>query len=112
MSDGDRSGAVYMANLGLVSERTGSDVRFPAPPDGRHPDRAPLEGELASQLLAALRSRISELAAEIALTGDLPTEEVQSGLNTCASHSNWQGDKPKRYYEMIGCGFRQGMTLR
>ena len=58
-----------------------------------------LEGELASQLLAALREQdLSELAAEIAPDWDLPTEAVQSGLNTLRSHLELvQGDAALLY---------------
>ena len=62
-------------------------------------DCALLEGELASQLLAALREQdLSELAAEIAPDWDLPTEAVQSGLNTLRSHLELvQGDAALLY---------------
>ena len=46
-----------------------------------------LEGELASNVLAALQEQyLPELAAEIAPDWDLPTEAVQSGLETLRSH--------------------------
>lgn len=62
-------------------------------------DCALLEGELASQLLAALREQdLPELAAEIAPDWDLPTEAVQSGLNTLRSHLELvQGDAALLY---------------
>ena len=63
------------------------DVRFPAPQTEDTLDCALLEGELASKLLAALREQdLPELAAEIAPDWDLPTEAVQSGLETLRSH--------------------------
>jgi len=77
LSNGDCSGAVYMDTL----------------------DCALLEGELASQLLAALREQdLPELAAEIAPDWDLPTEAVQSGLETLRSHLELvQGDAALLY---------------
>ena len=62
-------------------------------------DCALLEGELASKLLAALREQdLQELAAEIASEWDLPTEAVQSGLNTLRSHLELvQGDAALLY---------------
>ena len=75
------------------------DVRFPAPQTEDTLDCALLEGELASQLLAALREQdLPELAAEIAPDWDLPTEAVQSGLNTLRSHLELvQGDAALLY---------------
>jgi len=75
LSDGDCSGAVYMAIWDWC------------------------ESELASQLLAALREQdLPELAAEIAPDWDLPTEAVQSGLNTLRSHLELvQGDAALLY---------------
>ena len=50
-------------------------------------DCALLKGALASNVLAALREQdLPELAAEIAPDWDLPTEAVQSGLETLRSH--------------------------
>ena len=63
------------------------DVRFPAPQAEDTLDCALLKGELASNVLAALREQdLPELAAEIAPDWDLPTEAVQSGLETLRSH--------------------------
>ncbi len=72
---------------------------FPAPQTEDTLDCALLEGELASQLLAALREQdLPELAAEIAPDWDLPTEAVQSGLNTLRSHLELvQGDAALLY---------------
>lgn len=75
------------------------DVRFPAPQTEDTLDCALLEGELASKLLAALREQdLQELAAEIAPEWDLPTEAVQSGLETLRSHLELvQGDAALLY---------------
>ena len=59
LSGGDCSGAVYMAIWDWCESELDLDVRFPALP---------------------------ELAAEIAPDWDLPTEAVQSGLETLRSH--------------------------
>ncbi len=94
-----RSGAVYMAIWDWCESELDLDVRFPAPQTEDTLDCALLEGELASQLLAALREQdLSELAAEIAPDWDLPTEAVQSGLNTLRSHLELvQGDAALLY---------------
>ena len=60
-----------------------------------------LEGELASRLLAALREQdLPELAAEIALDWDLPTEALQSGLETLRSHLELVRGNTALLYEM------------
>ena len=59
LSDGDCSGAVYMAIWDWCESELDLDVRFPAPQTEDTLDCALLEGELASQLLAALRDRKS-----------------------------------------------------
>ena len=83
LSGGDCSGAVYMA----IWDWCESDL---------------LEGELASQLLAALREQdLPELAAEIAPDWDLPTEAVQSGLETLRSHLELARGNVALLYEMI-----------
>lgn len=99
LSDGDCSGAVYMAIWDWCESELDLDVRFPAPQTEDTLDCALLEGELASQLLAALREQdLPELAAEIAPDWDLPTEAVQSGLNTLRSHLELvQGDAALLY---------------
>ena len=62
----------------LLDRRLGRR-RFPAPQTKDTLDCALLEGELASERLAALRERdLPELAAEIAPDWDLPAEAVQS----------------------------------
>ena len=75
---GDCSGAVYMAIWDWCESELDLDVRFPAPQT---------EDTLDCALLAALREQgLPELAAEIAPDWDLPTEAVQSGLETLRSH--------------------------
>ena len=64
LSNGDCSGAVYMAIWDWCESVLDMDVRFPAPQTEDTLDCALLEGELASKLLAALRERdLPELAA-------------------------------------------------
>lgn len=87
LSGGDCSGAVYMAIWDWCESELSLDVRFPAPQSEETLDCALLEGELASNVLAALREQaLPELASEIALDWDLSTEAVQSGLETLHSH--------------------------
>ena len=87
LSNGDCSGAVYMAIWDWCESELDLDVRFPAPQAEDTLDCALLKGELASNVLAALREQdLPELAAEIAPDWDLPTEAVQSGLETLRSH--------------------------
>ena len=65
------------------------------------PVSALLEGELASNVLAALRDQdLPKLAAEIAPDWDLPTEAVQSGLETLRSHLELVQDDAALLYEM------------
>ena len=79
LSDGDCSGAVYMAIWDWCESELDLDVRFPAPQTEDTLDCALLEGELASDW-------------------DLPTEAVQSGLNTLRSHLELvQGDAALLY---------------
>ena len=67
LSDGDCSGAVYMAIWDWCESELDLDVRFPAPQTEDTLDCALLEGELASNVLAALQEQyLPELAAEIA----------------------------------------------
>ena len=75
LSNGDCSGAVYMAIWDWC------------------------EGELASNVLAALREQdLPELAAKIAPDWDLTTQAVQSGLETLRSHMELvQGDAALLY---------------
>ena len=99
LSNGDCSGAVYMAIWDWCESELDLDVRFPAPQTGNTLDCALLEGELASELLATLREQsLPELAAEIAADWELPTEAVQSGLETLRSHLELvQGDAALLY---------------
>ena len=77
LSNGDCSGVVYMAIWDWGEGELDLDVRFPAPQTEDNLDCALLEGELASNVLAALREQdLSELAAEIAQDWDLPTDAV------------------------------------
>ena len=104
LSDGNCSGAVYMAIWDWCESELDLDVRFPAPQTEDTLDCALLEGELASKLLAALREQdLPELAAEIAPDWDLPTEAVQSGLETLRSHLG-PGGKDR------GCVRRRGRS--
>ena len=57
MSDGDCSGAVYMAIWDWCESELSLDVRFHAPQTEETLDCALLEGDLASKLLAALREQ-------------------------------------------------------
>ena len=101
LSNGDCSGVVYMAIWDWCESVLDMDVRFPAPQTEDTLDCALLEGELASQLLAALRERdLPELAAEIAPDWDLPTEAVQSGLETLRSHLELVRGNTALLYEM------------
>ena len=86
LSDGDCSGAVYMAIWDWCESELDLDVRFPAP-------------QTEDTLDCALREQdLPELAAEIAPDWDLPTEAVQSGLNTLRSHLELvQGDAALLY---------------
>ena len=85
LSDGNCSGAVYMA----IWDWCESNLDL-------------LEGELASKLLAALREQdLPELAAEIAPDWDLPTEAVQGGLETLRSHLELVQGDAALLYEMI-----------
>ena len=99
LSNGDCSGAVYMAIWDWCESELDLDVRFPAPQTEDTLDCALLEGEMASNVLAALREQdLPELAAEIAPDWDLPTEAVQSGLETLRSHLELvQGDAALLY---------------
>ena len=101
LSNGDCSGAVYMAIWDWCESELDLDVRFPAPQMEDTLDCALLEGELASNVLAALREQdLPELAAEIAPDWDLPTEAVRSGLETLCSHLKLARGGGALLYEM------------
>ena len=79
LSNGNCSGAVYMAIWDYCESELDIDVRFPAPQTEETLDCALMEGKLASDLLEALREQdLPELAAEIAPDWGLSTEAVQS----------------------------------
>ena len=102
LSNGDCSGAVYMAIWDWCESELDLDVRVPAPQTEDTLDCALLEGELASKLLAALQEQdLPELAAEIAPDWDLPTEAVQSGLETLRSHLELVQGDAALLYEML-----------
>ena len=101
LSNGDCSGAVYMAIWDWCESELDLDVRFPAPQTENTLDCALLEGELASNVLAALQEQyLPELAAEIAPDWDLPAETVQSGLETLRSHLELVQSDAALLYEM------------
>ena len=102
LSNGDCSGAVYMAIWDWCECALDLDVRFPAPQTEDTLDCALLEGELAFKLLAALREHnLPQLAAKIAPDWDLPTEAVQGGLETLRFHLELVQDEAALLYEMI-----------
>ena len=102
LPNGDCSGAVSMAIWDWCESELELDVRFPAPQAEDTLDCALLEGELASNVLAALRERdLPELAAEIAPDWDLPTEALQHGLETLRSHLESVLGNTALLYEMI-----------
>ena len=99
---GDCSGAVYMAIWDWCESELDLDIRFPAPQTEDTLDCALLEGELASNVLAALQEQyLPELAAEIAPDWDLTTQAVQSGLETLRSHLELVRGDAALLYEMI-----------
>ena len=101
LSNGGCFGAVYMAIWDWCESELDLDVRFPAPQTEDTLDCALLEGELASNVLAALREQdLPELSAEIAPDWDLPAETVQSGLETLRSHLELVRGNTALLYEM------------
>lgn len=101
LSGGDCSGAVYMAIWDWCESELDLDVRFPAPQTEDTLDCALLEGEMASNVLAALREQdLPKLAAEIAPDWDLAAS-VQSGLETLRSHLELVQGDAALLYEMI-----------
>ena len=102
LSNGDCSGAVYMAIWDWCESELDLDVRFPAPQTEDTLDCALLEGELAEELLVELKGHdLPELAAEIAPDWGLPTEAVHSGLETLLSHLELTQGGGALLYEMI-----------
>lgn len=101
LSDGGCSGAVYMAIWDWCESELDIDGRFQAPQTDDTLDCVQLEGELAEELLTALQEQdLTELAAQIAPDWDLPTEAVQSGLETLCSHLEQVQDGAALLYEM------------
>ena len=102
LSNGNCSGAVYMAIWDYCESELDIDVRFPAPQTEETLDCALMEGNLASDLLEALREQdLPELAVEIAPDWDLTVEAVQIGLETLCSHLELVRDDTALLYEMI-----------
>ena len=88
LSDGNCSGAVYMAIWDWCECELDLDVRFPAPQTEDTLDCALLEGELASKVLAALREHnLPQLAAKIAPDWDLQMCIRDSKKACWTSHS-------------------------
>lgn len=102
LSNGDCSGAVYMAIWDYCESELDIDVRFPAPQTEETLDCVLMEGKLAYDLLETLRKQnLPELASEIAPDWELPVEAVQSGLETLCSHLELVRDDTALLYEMI-----------
>ena len=102
LSNGDYSGAVYMAIWDWCEYELDLDVRFPAPQTEDTLDYALLEGELASNALAALREQdLPSWPLKLPLTGICPPEAVQSGLETLRSHLELVQGDAALLYEMI-----------
>ena len=90
LSNGDCSGAVYTAIWDWCEYELDLDVRFPAPQTEDTLDCALLEGELAADLLSALRERnLPELAAELPRTGTCPQRRYKAGWKHCAPIWSW-----------------------
>ena len=79
LSDGDCSGAVYMAIWDWCESELDLDVRFPAPQTEDTLDCALLEGELASQ----------SWPLKLPRTGICPPRRCKAGLIRCAPIWNW-----------------------
>jgi len=88
LSNGDCSGAVYMAIWDWCESELDLDVRFPAPQTEDTLDCALLEGELASQLLAGSRPSRS-WPLKLPRTGICPPRRCKAGLKRCAPIWNW-----------------------
>ena len=79
LSNGDCSGAVYMAIWDWCESELDLDVRFPAPQTEDTLDCALLARELWANVLAALREQdLPELAAEISSNWDLAPGALHS----------------------------------
>ena len=88
--DGDCSGVVYMAIWDWCESELDLDVRFPAPQTENTLDCALLEGELASELLATLRSRASRSwPPKLPQTGICPPRRCKADLKRCAPIWSW-----------------------
>ena len=101
LSNGDCSGAVYMAIWDWCESELDLDVRFPAPQTENTLDCALLEGELASELLATLREQsLPERAAGSAAGGGRPTAAGPRGRETLRSHLELVQSDAALLYEM------------
>lgn len=101
LSDGNCSGEVYMAIWDWCEGELDIDGRFHALQTEDVLDCVLLDGELASELLAALwEQNLSELAAQIASDWDLPAEVMQCGLETLLSHLELAQGNAALLYEM------------
>ena len=90
LSGGDCSGAVYMAIWDWCESELDLDVRFPAPQTEDTLDCALLEGELASQLLAALRGGTSRnWPLTLPRTGTCPPGRCKADWKRCAPTWSW-----------------------
>lgn len=98
---GDCSGAVYMAIWDWCESELDLDVRFHAPQTEDTLDCALLDGELASNVLEALREQIlPQLATQIASDWDLTVETVQNGLEMLCSYLELVRGNTALLYEM------------
>ena len=90
LSNGDCSGAVYMAVWDWCESELDLDVRFPAPQTEDTLDCALLEGELASNALAALREQdLPNWPLNLPQTGTCPPRRCKAGWKRCAPIWNW-----------------------
>lgn len=90
LSNGDYSGAVYMAIWDWCEYELDLDVRFPAPQTEDTLDYALLEGELASNALAALREQdLPSWPLKLPLTGICPPRRCKADLKRCAPTWSW-----------------------
>ena len=89
LSNGDCSGAVYMAIWDWCESELDLDVRFPAPQTEDTLDCALLEGELASNALAALRRTSRSWPLKLPQTGICPPRRCKADLKRCTPIWNW-----------------------